>query len=376
MPRKTFLYQINVTRDCNLRCTHCYIHSEVKDVSRSIQENQLLSIAKGIAEHMESIDHDHAEIHLIGGEPTMLGLAYFKKMLPEIRQLLNQKKFTYEVMIVSNLLSNDMLEIAQLFDRVSTSYEPETRFVSWEGEPKPGLEKLWLKKIKLLQDQDINLSVTTAMTKPVIKMGASHLLDWFYQHGLKQVHFGFFIPEGDGLINIATLFPAFHETSNFLIEAAQWYWAKRESDPEVWVNPVESMLTAIHRNEPLDDIVCPMISGSMDIHWDGSAASCLEAGGSLDPDWSGNVFSEGVKQVAESTHFKKTVLRVSRPQKICINCEEYPVCKSGCSVLFKFVDESDQDCPGFKQFIKYLRKEHQLGRQPKNSDLPNACKLC
>ena len=76
---KVFLYQINVTRDCNLRCTHCYIDSEVKNSSKTMTAEQVLHIAKGIVEHMKSINYVKAEIHFVGGEPTMLGLEFFQK---------------------------------------------------------------------------------------------------------------------------------------------------------------------------------------------------------------------------------------------------------------------------------------------------------
>jgi radical SAM protein with 4Fe4S-binding SPASM domain len=374
---KTFLYQINVTRDCNLRCTHCYIHSDVKASSKNMQEDQVRSIADGIVKHMKTIGYAHAEIHFIGGEPTMLGKDFFVRMIPEMREMLSGHGFTYEILLVSNLLHNDVVDIALQFDRVSTSYEPETRFVSWTGEPKPGLERLWLEKVVALQTAGVNFGVTTAVTKPVIAFGAAKLLDWFYSKGIKQIHFGFFIPEGDGLVNIATVFPEFHETSAFLIAAAEWYWQHRENDKDLWVNPVESMLSAIHSNEPLDDIVCPIISGSMDIHWDGSAAPCLEAGGATNPDWAGNVFETGIEEVALSDKFKHKVLMAAKPQKACRSCDEYAVCKSGCGVLFKFWDEkNDLDCPGFKRFIKYLRKKHEDGLMPRYTEYQGSIRSC
>jgi radical SAM protein with 4Fe4S-binding SPASM domain len=341
----------------------------VKNNSKSMQEQQLLDIAQGIALHMKSISYEHAEIHVIGGEPTMLGLPFYQKMMPEFRRILADQGFSFEVLLVSNLLHNDVVAIATLFDRVSTSYEPETRFVSWTGAPKPALERLWIEKVKLIQAAGLNLSVTTAITKPVISYGAAKLLDWFYSHDIKQIHFGFFIPEGDGLVNIATVFPEFHETSAFLMACAEWYWPKRDLDPNLWVNPVESMLSAIHSNAPLDDIVCPIIAGSMDIHWDGSAAPCLEAGGSLTPDWAGNVFEQGVDGVAQSQKFKQQTLSAIKPHKSCRTCDEYSVCKSGCGVLFKFWNaDEDLDCPGFKKFIKYLRKKHEEGLVPRYTE--------
>lgn len=363
---KTFLYQINVTRDCNLRCTHCYIHSDVKANSKTMVDEQILFIANGIVEHMKSINYHRAEIHFVGGEPTMLGLDFFKKNIPIFKDIVKKSGFDAEVMMISNLLSDDILPIAQLFDRVTTSYEVDTRFVSLKGVYKPILEERWASKVKLLLNNKIDLGVTTAITKPVIKFGASNILNYFYNIGLKQIHFGFFIPEGDGLINQVKIFPEFQETSNFLIDSANWYLEKRDIDKDLWVNPFESMLSAIHSNEPLDDIVCPIISGSIDINWDGNSASCLEKGGSNQADWAGNIFNTSILNLTKTEKFMKEVLEASKPQKICRTCEEYSVCRSGCGVLFKFFDPVlDTECPGFKKFIRFVREKNENGLIPR-----------
>lgn len=365
---KTYLYQINVTRECNLRCTHCYIHSDTKAASKNMSYDNILKVAKDIKEHMQKINYRHAEIHIVGGEPTMLGVDFYKEVIPLIRDIFKEIDFTYELMLITNLLSKDIVPIASFFDRVTTSYEIKSRFVSLKGTYKPKLEKEWLNNLKLLQDSGIEVGVTTAVTKPVIEKGANQLLDYFYNNGIKQIHFGFFIPEGDGLVNSLDMFPNFKDTSNFLIDSANWYIERREFDENLWVNPFESMLSAVYNDEPLDDIVCPIISGALDINWDGNVATCLEAGGAKSPEWLGNIYNDTIVNVTASKVFMSKVLQASKPQKICQTCEEYSVCKSGCSVLFKFYDPNlDSECPGFKSFIKYVRNCVNSGMVPRYS---------
>lgn len=366
LKEKTFLYQINVTRDCNLRCTHCYIHSDIKASSKQMIDEQVLHIANGIVEHMKKIQYSNAEIHFVGGEPTMLGLDFFEKNIPIFKNIVKNAGFNAEVMMISNLLHPDIVQIAKLFDRVTTSYEIDTRFVSLKGVYKPALEKKWCDSVLKLQENGIDLGITTAITKPVINFGAENLLNYFYKKNIKQIHFGFFIPEGDGLVNYSSIMPTFAETSNYLIDSANWYLKKRETDPDLWVNPFESMLSAIHSDEPLDDIVCPMISGSIDINWDGNSATCLESGGAKNPEWSGNIFETSIAKVTSTEHFLRKVMEATKPQKICRTCEEYRVCKSGCSVLFKFFDPVlDDECPGFKRFIQFVREKNENGLIPR-----------
>jgi len=361
--RKTYLYQVNVTRDCNLRCTHCYISSDVKKISGKMDADSFVRVFDGIAEHMQSIGYTHAEIHVIGGEPTMLGLDFFNSVMPRARAAVADKGFTAEIMMVTNLLSRDMLPIARHFDRINTSYEVETRF------PKPKLEQWWRNNLQMLRDNGIDVGVTTAVTQQVVDFGARNMLEHHYSRGIKQIHFGFFIPSGDGGANRDTHFPSFIDTSRFLIETAEWYFERRDDDPDLFVNPAESMLSAIAADRPLDDIVCPIIAGAMDIDFDGRSATCLEAGGDLDAKWLGNVFETSVKAVAESAQYRREVVRAARPANACMDCEEYWVCRSGCGVNHKYWDPAvDEDCPGFKSFIKHMRNAHAAGMQPRYAE--------
>ncbi len=353
------LYQINVTRDCNLRCSHCYIHSEVKAASQKMEADNLLTIGHQIVEHMEHIGYERAEIHIIGGEPTMLGVDFFEEVIPKFKAIVNASRFDAEVSIVTNLLTPDALRIANLFDRVTTSYEPETRF------PKAKIEQKWRDNVKLLQDDNIEIGVTTAMTRQTIDYGANRLMDQLMGQDIKKIHLGFFIPEGDGLVNLDSVFPPFHETTRFLQETLDWYLPYRD-DPDLFLNPFESLITAIHTGDSVDDIVCPIIPGSIDINWDGNAVSCIEAGGSIDQKFDGNVLLTSIKDVTETRSFKKEVRNARRPKEPCFSCEEFDVCRSGCGVLFKhWSPEEDEECPGFKGFIKYVRQLHEQGIRPK-----------
>src|SRR5690606_26492099 len=98
------------------------------------------------------------------------------------------------------------------------------------------------------------VNVTTAVTQQVIDFGAARLLDYFLGKGIRSTHLGFFIPSGDGLTNIGTVFPPFQSTTDFMIEAAKWYLDKRNEYPDLYVNPIESMIESIYRKRPMEDI--------------------------------------------------------------------------------------------------------------------------
>jgi len=363
---KVFLFQINVTRDCNLRCAHCYISSEVKALSQRLTVSQFLKIVRDIGAYMLSSENTHAEIHVVGGEPTLLGAAFYHKVMEEAHDIMKGfgDLFTWEFILVSNLLTRELMEIAPWFNKISTAYEPETRF------PKPFHEKWWLDNVHALQGRGLDVCITTCVTKPVIEYGARRLCDRLYNDlGIKQIHYGFYIDSGDGKKNSDTVTPGFLNTSQFLIESAKWYFERRDDDPNLYVNPAESMLSAIHRGDALDDIICPIISGSLDIDSNGAAMTCLQEGGELDAAWEGNVLDTSVADVIDSDAFKRRKIQAARPHRECMTCDEYLVCRSGCGVNFKSWDpERDGDCPGYKSFIKFMRGLHSSGTLPRHAE--------
>jgi radical SAM protein with 4Fe4S-binding SPASM domain len=338
----------------------------MKAISNRMTTSQFLKIIDDIGAYMiqGGGGTTHAEIHVIGGEPTLLGAGFFDHVMPLAyeKMLAYGDAFSWEFILVSNLLSREMMRIAPWFAKISTAYEPETRF------PKPFHEQWWLDNVHTLQQGGMDIAITTCMTKPVITYGAKALCDRIYHDlGIKQMHFGFYIESGDGRKHRETVRPTFDETSQFLIDSATWYFERREQDPHLYVNPAESMLSSIHRNEPLDDIVCPIISGSLDIDSSGNALTCIQAGGELNAPYEGNVFKQSVLDILEGDLFKRRRREAARPHRACLTCDEYQVCRSGCGVNFKTWDEaSGDDCPGYKRFIKHMRGLYASGLRPRH----------
>lgn len=352
---QSLLCNINVTRDCNLRCTHCYISSEKKKASGTMSEELFLSSVRSIADYIRnSKRHDAAEIHVIGGEPSMLGLDFYQRVLPQAKDILsNLEGKTASLGIVTNLVTDEAVEIAKLFDVAQTSYEIDTRF------PKQILRTRWehnvLAMVKDSKQAGRRLGITSAITKGMVKMGVPKLMGHIVNElGVKNVHMGFFIPTGDGKRHAKDVFPSFEETTGFLKDLTDWFLEHRETDPELHVNPVESMMRSIVEERPMDDIVCPIITGSIDIDWNGDARTCLCAGGEKEAPMIGSVQSYSVQEIFQGTSYRREHLHAVRPRSVCMGCEEHAVCQSACGVLHD--DWSGEgECPGFKGFIKHVR---------------------
>ncbi len=374
---KTFLYQINTTRDCNLRCTHCYISSDKKAQSQSMTQEQFLTSFRELAKFLNTrfaLDrYQVAEVHVIGGEPTTLGRAFYDQAMPLVREILSGVRQQVKLSIVTNLLTDDAVHIAKLFDFVCTSYEVETRFISVGGRDLPKLEQIWNKHCATLRADGIQLNVTTAVTAQAVAKTAPALLDDLFSRGFRQMHLGFFIPSGDGRVYKDSVFPPFEDTSQFMIDAMTWYLERRDEYPDLYVNPMESMIEAIHEDEPFDDIVCPIIPGSIDVDWNGETVTCIEAGGEVDMTSLGNLFEVGLSEIINSPEYRREQSKAILPKPACVDCEELTVCQSACGVLHEHWDGTGE-CPGYKRFITHVRSlVHEQGIKPKNQSAWRAC---
>lgn len=365
---RTFLCQVNVTRDCNLRCTHCYISTDKKVSSQYMESEQFVSVFENLADFLKSdsgqSQYGVVDIHVIGGEPTMAGFDFFDQTIPEIKKILDGVPQEVKFTLVSNLVTKDAVRISCLFDAVATSYEFNTRFVSSKGRELAAIEEKWIENVRELRSLGYEVTVTMAVTKQAVNKGAREVLDFFYRKGFRQIHLGFFIPSGDGLINMLDVFPMFEETSQFMIDATEWYKERRIESPELYVNPIESMIDSIYNDKPLDDIICPIIPGSLDIDWDGETVTCIEAGGEIDMDSLGNIFQKPISEILSSPKYMQERMMAIMPKPHCVGCDEFMACQSACGILHQYWNGKGE-CPGFKGFIKYIRGEVTSGLKPK-----------
>jgi radical SAM protein with 4Fe4S-binding SPASM domain len=365
---RTFLCQVNVTRDCNLRCTHCYISTDKKVSSQYMSDEQFVAVFQNLADFLNSESGKNqygvVDIHIIGGEPTMLGLEFFRSVMPKAKEIMATVGQEVKLTLVSNLVTDEAIEISQEFTAVATSYEFDTRFVSSKGRELKHLQRKWLSNVQTLRDKGYEVTVTMAVTKQAVDLGAHHVLDFFFNNGFRQIHLGFFIPSGDGLINMLDVFPMFEETTQFMKDACDWYLARRIEHKDLYVNPIESMIDSIYNDKPLDDIICPIIPGSIDIDWNGETVTCIEAGGEVDMDSLGNVFKTSLSSILGSIKYTMERTKAIMPKPHCVGCDEYMACQSACGILHDYWNGKGE-CPGFKGFIKHIRGIVDDGQKPK-----------
>ena len=357
---KSLLIQFNVTRACNLRCTHCYISKEKKSNHQTITGEAFSYVLDKIGEFIlteTGATFSEIDLHVIGGEPTMLGEAFYEKNIRKLIEMSSRYGRKFNISIVSNLATKESLRSCMYFDSIATSYEFDSRFVSTKGRPLIHIQNTWLENINVLLRAGKTVNVTSAITKPATHHGAAKLLDYLYSIGFRGIHLGFFVLSGEGDLNKDTMCPTFSETSDFLIDAYEWYKNKVEIDPLLYVNPVESIIKSISTHTPNFDISCPIISGSIDIDANGDIRTCTSAGGEEGTVSFGNVFKQRIEDIYNGRLFARERALSSMPNSKCYGCHYIDICRSGCKIMQKHWD-GVTECPGFRSFMKYVDDDY------------------
>ena len=351
------LVQLNVTRACNLRCSHCYIATQTKETSGMIGLDDALRVVDSACA-LSVRSARPVSLSIIGGEPTLLGPAWFDAFLAGVAQRATASGADLSLILVTNLATSRALSIAKCFAQVATSWDPTTRFLAHDGTPRPGLETAWQRRLSALLASGVETTVTSVVTRPLIAFGAPRACEHLQSLGVPMVSFTFLVPSGDAAANAGALLPAFDETSRFLIEAGEWWLA---SDGSLAVQPIAGALSSWLGAGDSFDVVCPIVSGSLSVDFDGVSHPCLESG-SGDHTHERALWPNAVRDGLDAALRHPLVLRARLAASVghpaCAPCEFRSRCRSGCGVLARhWKPDTDPDCPGFRGFHAWARRE-------------------
>lgn len=352
-----FFVTVSPLRECNLGCEHCCVPQEEREGGGRFASNPRMSvdqfsgIASGIATVMAEGRFKWADVRVVGGEPSMMGVDWWVSAGAQFRSRLDERGITYRLGVVSHLLSSQALRVAKLpvFDGVCSSYDVGGgRFLS------PRAEAKWAENVRSLLADGIRLSVSVTITRAAVKEGARAILDRLYDIGVRDIALSFCVPRGNA--RDRDTMPSFHETSAFQIEGAKWLMEKTARNEAVTIYPSSQFLKKFQSGGEAYSLTCSKASGGLDINPDGQCSGCpVETGGeAFKP--VGNVFSEGVDGVVNGARFRRSIVQAKIPPRACLDCEELTFCEAGCGILREhWRPAEDTDCPGFRGYLKFLR---------------------
>lgn len=321
------LFHVNVTRQCQLACSHCYIDQEIRD------NDKAMSVAK-MQEIADEVGDTNADVHIIGGEPTLVSIDAHKQYLSILSKLKNSK-----IMIVTALQNARAVKVARLYQNIATSYDPNAR-------TEVNNDK-WIERCKELRENGNNLHVCVSLSQSVIFYGVRKILDELYKYGFRSVHLAAMVPTSNALNET----PDPLETSKAMIVSAEWVLEKRKVDKDIFVSPFDGLLQGMSN---YDGLRCPAGDQCVNVEPNGQIHACVAKGGEIED--ISNKQNQSTNDQLNSNKYLLEVAQHNRSRVECLGCEFWTTCKGGCRVLANTeIAKKSSECAGLKTFLSYVK---------------------
>lgn len=355
MNNKPRLYHINITRRCNLGCSHCYIEPEIRDRERIISPEEFSEIMATVHDLYQK-DQRPPEIHVIGGEPTLVPIEHHRAYLDAVTEYLDggvvhgrtvygpKDGIPHTLSLVSAIPNRRAADIGRLYPQVITS---------WDADARRQNQWLWLGHINSLRTSDVDVRVAVTLSKTVLANGIERVLDYLHvDAGFKKIHLAPLIPTP----NAKDEMPLNGEISKALIASAKWAIAH----PHMMVTPYAGLLSTT-----TEELACPVRQDAINIEPDLRICSCVGKAGMSDdlPPYSGNLTAMILSQAIQREKIKHARLPAH-----CLKCQHRELCQGGCRIAHDHQPFDDSgECHGFSWFLDYMAEQEPSLKQSEAS---------
>jgi uncharacterized protein len=185
---------VKVTRLCNLRCSYC--HDWRDGAGQTMTFGVLARVIAGV---LGDPEHDAVSFIWHGGEPSMVGLQFFR------RALVVQARFARSEQAVRNVLQTNGTRISAAWARFLRDYEfsvgisidgpaslHDLRRVHRSGR---GSFDEVLQGIRTLRDHGVPFGVLMVVDEAALELGPDAVFDFMLEHGISSYGFNAVCPD-------------------------------------------------------------------------------------------------------------------------------------------------------------------------------------
>lgn len=355
------------TRLCNLRCDHCYITPELLGDKTQMAEDVYRETFIRI-EELFNADRKISKINieLLGGELTMMPIAFWERNLPWTLERMARWDALYDaeaaLIWCTNLIFKDAGYIG-LLNRMGEQYGYGIDlFVPWEPDT-----NRFKKDYKLLPRYLQTLEAITGikrktlcitMSKAVIEQGPQFVVDTFIPKGITDVTCDMLYPAGSGKAYFQKNC-TYGEVSEFIIALRQLLPDHVELSPLVEME--SSIRTLTHYHYPGNDTYDIEVEPNGEVTFNSSFTGDESS-------FATKTLSVRDVSFAAKTIFNNTPelrLRHSMPYEACNTCEFAVVCSGGWAWHKQLPKEmagliSHGDCAGLKRVWEFAKAQTRL----------------
>lgn len=352
-----------VSADCNLSCSYCFYHNRPTDPYRSLRSHRMndetLSIL--IGQLME--EGDAVSFCWQGGEPTLAGLDFFKKVV-EL-----QIKFGRDGQLVSNSLQTNGVLIDRNWARFLKRFnmlvglsldgpqEVHDRYRTYASGK--GSFKEVMRTVDILRENEVEFNILSVVSKANVNR-PEELYEFYLNEGFFYLQFIPCVEVDDSGKKIASFAITCEEWESFLRRLFNiWF---NGGNPQVSIRLFENILMAYLGMEPE---ICEFKKrgGSyVVVEYNGDVYPCDFL---VERSWFlGNLRERPLDEILESERFKRFIRLKEVEYPECKKCRFKFICNQGCSRLRMIANKLGQKesylCAAYKNFFSYSEEKFKL----------------
>jgi uncharacterized protein len=343
--------------DCNLDCSYCFYKK-----TRAIYTGQKHRMSDEVLdklcyEVMKYTDGGHCSFAWQGGEPTLCGLDFFKKVVNF------QSKYGKSGQPVSNTIQTngilldknwtDFFKQYSVFvgislDGPSAVHNTYRRYPNGKGTFNKVMEK-----VRLLEKEKVEFNILSTIGKDTVKK-AEEIYKFFTSKGLYYLQF---IPAVDRKVGKMSGFSVDpEEYGDFLCTIFDLWW--NNGNPYVSVRLFDNIMEILAGMEPSACSFKKRCGQYMVVEHNGDIYPCDFF---VDKNWKmGNIFENSMEELVHKVGESFGKLKEITPEE-CKKCPWNFICNNGC-LWFRNVkngkpEDKDYLCPAYKKFFA-----HSMGR--------------
>ena len=346
------------TEACNSNCVYCDVIARKKP--RTISLERLEKVFVYINEYLEKYPQEHFSIVWHGGEPCIVGVDFYSKVLEiQDKHCLNTKdRIEHDIQTNLTLINEDLIAVFEKLgiSRVGTSYEPYKGIRGFgPHRDSDAYNKQFFRGIEMIERHGWGWGFIYVVTRSVLDkpLEIFHLLTNFKVKGGFQLHPVYsYKNEDKNHVGITA-----KEFADFLGEIFKEWWPNRERYP--YVEPFFSYVNHYGKGGP----VCCSESGNcayshIYIGPDGSYSHCGRSS-----DWDvfdvGNVDNMTIVEAFHHPYRKDMEKRNSwLLENDCKGCEYFKICHGGCPLdgwnVKDTIFAKTEWCISRKYFLKHF----------------------
>jgi uncharacterized protein len=322
---------IKPTERCQLRCSHCFVNQEFLRSSTRWDLETFERIIVRFQEYFRSHPVPGRTMQLIwhGGEPLLMGPAFYRRAMPLARSLLTEVGVTLRPSVQSNLLliNDEWIRVLreEFGGGIGTSFDWGLRNLagSWDAFRRKWLEKYWQ-----CREAGIGVGAITVVNRTCVDI-PEQVYDFFNDLGCQFETYPM-APWGEenGKTNIGNLGITPEAYGRWLVRV----WDRYREDPAPRTQPIflHRLARAVALGEPVGNHMAgDCAAGNLVVSTDGTVSYCPALAGSREHLY-GNLLETDLATLLRSPVRTAVFRRQLLLPDDCRACEWNRICHGGC----------------------------------------------